>query len=479
MDTLGLTIKAAREGLVNKEFSARELTARYLSAIRERDIELHSYLFVADEEAEKEASEIDRAIKEGRALGPLAGIPVAVKDNILVKDLPASAASRILEPYNAAYESTAVQRLRAAGAIILGKTNLDEFAMGSSTENSGFGPTKNPRDTARVPGGSSGGSAAAVAAGLALAALGSDTGGSIRQPAAFTGVVGLKPTYGRVSRHGLIAMASSLDQIGSLTGTVEDAAAVYQVIAGHDRYDATSVTRPVDPIAPVALAGLRIGMPKEYFAEGLDPKVADVVKQALKVFEIAGAKIKEIELPHASYALPAYYIVMPAEVSANLARLDGLRYGFRSTDSKNLLDLYKSTRDQGFGAEVKRRIMMGTYVLSHGYYDAYYLQAQKMRTLIRQDFEEAFANVDVVMGPTTPSVAFPFGAKTADPLAMYLEDMYTVAINLAGVPALSLPCGTVKENGRELPVGLQVIGSWFDEARLLGVARECEMALAV
>ena len=477
MELHGLSISEVNAGLSTRKFSARELTDAYLSQISIRDKELHSYLFVADESAREAADKIDAKIAKGENLPPLAGIPIAVKDNILVKDLPATAATRILEPYIASYESTVVKKVREAGAVILGKTNMDEFAMGSSTENSAFGPTKNPRDTSRVPGGSSGGSASAVAGGLALAALGSDTGGSIRQPAAFTGVVGVKPTYGRVSRHGLIAMASSLDQIGSLAWSVEDAALVYEAIAGHDRYDATSATRPVEKIMPASLEGLRIGIPKEYFAEGLDSKVAGSVRGAVKTFESLGAEIKEISLPHASFALSSYYIVMFAEVSANLARFDGLRYGFSPKNPDSLLDLYKNTRDLGFGAEPKRRVIMGTYVLSHGYYDAYYLQAQKIRTLIRQDFEHAFDEVDVVIGPTTPSVAFPFGAKTKDPLSMYLEDIYTVAINLAGLPALSMPCGIIEDSGKSLPVGLQLIGEWFGEARLLGIARECEVAL--
>ncbi|MBI2097162.1 MAG: Asp-tRNA(Asn)/Glu-tRNA(Gln) amidotransferase subunit GatA [Candidatus Sungbacteria bacterium] len=472
-----LTVAGAVEGLRRKDFSAVELTNAYLAAISRRDHEIHSYLFVAEEIARASAKIVDRGIAEGLPLPALAGIPMAVKDNILVKDLPLTSGSRILEPYIASYDATVVARLKTAGAVILGKTNLDEFAMGSSTENSAFGPTQNPRDTSRVPGGSSGGSAAAVAGDLALAALGSDTGGSIRQPAAFTGVVGMKPTYGRVSRHGLVAMASSLDQIGPLAKNVEDTALVYQAVAGHDRYDATSSEKPVETPSPVSLAGLRIGVPKEYFGQGLDPRLSDTVRAALKKFETAGARVAEISLPHAAEALAAYYIVMPAEVSANLARFDGLRYGFASAPSKTILDFYKDTRDRGFGAEPKRRIMMGTYVLSHGYYDAYYLKAQKVRRLIRRDFEDAFKDVDVLMGPTTPSVAFPFGAKSSDPLAMYLEDIYTVAVNLSGVPALSLPCGTVAEAGRALPVGLQIIGSWFDEARLLGVSKVCESVL--
>lgn len=477
METKLLSIYSLREGLLKGDFSAREVVESYLKTAAKSDEELHSYLFVDDEGALASADVIDAKIREGKRDGALLGVPLAVKDNILVSDLPATAGSKILEPYIAAYEATVIRKAREAGAIILGKTNLDEFAMGSSTENSAFGPTKNPHDTERVPGGTSGGSAAAVAADMALVALGSDTGGSVRQPAAFTGIVGLKPTYGRVSRHGLIATASSLDQIGTLAKSVNDAAILYEVIAGYDRYDATSAKAAVEPALARELKGTRIGVPREYFAEGLDPRVAEKVKSALKKFEAVGAIISEISLPHSEYALSTYYVVMPAEVSANLARFDGLRYGFSAQNPENLMDLYKTTRDSGFGAEVKRRTMIGTYVLSHGYYDAYYLKAQKVRRLIRQDFENAFKNVDVIMGPTTPSVAFKFGAKSADPVSMYLEDIYTVSINLAGLPAISIPCGNVSDGGKELPVGLQIIGSWFDEARLLGVARECEKIL--
>ncbi|MBI2054586.1 MAG: Asp-tRNA(Asn)/Glu-tRNA(Gln) amidotransferase subunit GatA [Candidatus Sungbacteria bacterium] len=477
MDTKTLSIYSLREGLLKGDFSAREVVKSYLDAATRSDEKLHCYLFVDDEGALAAANSIDARIREGKRDGVLLGMPLAVKDNILVNTLPATAGSKILEPYVAAYEATVIRKAREAGAIILGKTNLDEYAMGSSTENSAFGPTKNPRDPDRVPGGSSGGSASAVAANLALVALGSDTGGSIRQPAAFTGVVGLKPTYGRVSRHGLIAMASSLDQIGPLAKSVDDAAILYEAIAGHDRYDATTANAAVEPALVRELKGIRVGIPKEYFAEGLDARVSEKVKSAIKKFEAAGAVISEISLSHSEYALSTYYVVMPAEVSANLARFDGLRYGFSAPKPENLLDLYKTTRDSGFGAEVKRRVMIGTYVLSHGYYDAYYIKAQKVRRLIREDFENAFKNVDVIMGPTTPSVAFKFGAKTADPVSMYLEDIYTVSINLAGLPAISIPCGSVAEEGKNLPVGLQIIGSWFDEARLLGVARECEKIL--
>lgn len=474
MEIESLSIVQLKEGLERKSFSAREITEHYLREIKEKDNDIQSFLFVDEEGALAAAGSADESIAKGESHGALSGIPLAVKDNILVKNLPATSASKILESYTAAYDATVVSRLKKAGAVILGKTNMDEFAMGASTENSAFRKTKNPRDWERVPGGSSGGSAAAVAGGLTPLALGSDTGGSIRQPAAFTGVVGLKPTYGRVSRHGLMAMASSLDQIGPLAKSVEDAAVLFSAIAGHDRYDATSSALPVKPMAATPLVGVKIGVPKEYFAEGLDPRIRDAVERALRQFEKEGARIKEISLPHASYALPAYYIIVPAEVSANMARYDGLRYGFHAERSKNIIDTYKNTRDQGLGTEVKRRIMVGTYVLSHGYYDAYYLKAQKARRAVRNDFINAFGEVDVIMGPTTPSIAFKIGAKMNDPVSMYLEDIYTVSVNLSGVPAISIPCGNIEEEGKKLPVGLQIIGQWFDEPRLLGIAKECE-----
>lgn len=479
MELEKLSIASFAEGLKEKKFSAEEVTRAYFAEIAARDKNLHSYLFVDEEGALDAARAVDAEIAKGEGRGkPLLGVPLCVKDNILVENWPTTAGSKILEPYVASYEATVVSRLRRAGAIFLGKTNLDEFAMGSSTERSAFGPTKNPRDPSRVPGGSSGGSAAAVAANLALGALGSDTGGSIRQPAAFTGVVGLKPTYGRVSRHGLIAMASSLDQIGPLAKSVTDAALTYQTMAGLDRYDATTHASPIEPLQKRGdLRGVRIGVPKEYFAEGLDPRVASSIRAALKKFSDGGAAIVDITLPHARYALACYYIVMPAEVSANVARFDGLRYGFVSERAQTLSQLYHNTRDEGFGDEVKRRIITGTYVLSHGYYDAYYVKAENVRALIRKDFEAAFKNVDVLMGPTTPSVAFKAGTKSSDPLAMYLEDIYTVSANLSGVPALSIPCGEVIDEGSVLPVGLQIIGKWFDESHLLGIAEACEQIL--
>ncbi|MBI3627451.1 MAG: Asp-tRNA(Asn)/Glu-tRNA(Gln) amidotransferase subunit GatA [Candidatus Sungbacteria bacterium] len=466
-----LTIQKLRRGIAEKKFSVSELARDYLK--RAKADPFHSFLLVDEDNVMSRARELEREPATDR----LFGVPIAVKDNILVRGLPATAGSKILEPYIAAYDATVTKKIKAAGALILGKTNLDEFAMGSSTENSAFGATKNPHDSSRVPGGSSGGSAAAVAGDLAVVALGSDTGGSIRQPAALTGVIGFKPTYGRVSRHGLIAMASSLDQIGTFAKTVEDARTLYQVIEGPDRYDSTSVDIAPTESQEISLAGVRLGVPREYFSAGLDRRVGEAVKKAIAKFEKEGAHIIEISLAHSTYALAAYYVVMPAEVSANLARFDGLRYGYHAEKSENLLSLYKNTRDEGFGAEVKRRVMIGTYVLSHGYYDAYYVKAQKVRRLIRDDFAAAFRAVDVIMGPTTPSIAFKFGAKGADPVSMYLEDVYTVSINLAGLPALSLSCGLVAEEGKNLPVGLQIIGNWFDEGKLFAVAGACEKVL--
>lgn len=465
-------VEAVRSGAA----SAEEITRSYLGRIEKENSRLNAFISVDAEGAVSAAREVDQRRKKGESGGRLLGVPMAIKDNILVDGLPATAAANILRPYTARYAATVIRRLQNEGAVILGKTNLDEFAMGTSTEYSALGPTKNPLDESRVPGGSSGGSAAAVAAGLAHAALGSDTGGSIRQPAAFTGIVGFKPTYGRVSRHGLIAMASSLDQIGPFARSVEDAAAVYEVIAGRDRYDATTRELPVLGIEDCEWKNVRIGVPREFFAEGLDPRIRTVIESVLKKFEKEGARIRDISLPNASYSLPVYYIIVPAEVSANLARLDGIRYGFRAKHG-NLMELYKRSRAEGFGREVQRRIMIGTYVLSHGYYDAYYAKANAVRSMIRDDYRAAFKTVDVIMGPTTPSVAFKLGSKSNDPLAMYLEDIYTVSLNLAGLPGLSLRCGTIEEDGKRLPVGLQIIGDWFSESKLLGIARRAEETL--
>ncbi len=458
-----ITIRSAREGLERRDFSAGELFDHYRNRIEQHNSDLNAYLTVFDKPEHTSAE------------GILAGIPCAIKDNMLIEGTRATAASKILESYISAYDATVIKRLRDAGAMFLGKTNMDEFAMGTSTENSAFGPTKNPIDTSRIPGGSSGGSAAAVAADLAVFALGSDTGGSIRQPAAMCGIVGLKPTYGRVSRHGLIAMASSFDQIGPLTKTVYDAALVLNVLCGHDIFDSTTVKKDVPDFTAkleLELKGLRVGVPKEFFGTGLSPEVSNSVQAAIKQLEDLGCHIEEISLPNFEYALAAYYIAVPSEVSANLARLDGIRYGHSSDKATNLLEAYVQSRSEGFGPEPKRRIMLGTYALSSGYYDAYYLKAQKVRALIKKDFDEAFKKVDVIAGPTAPNTAFKIGEKASDPLALYLEDIYTVPVNLAGLPGISVPCGLGKESN--MPVGLQLIGKSFDEETLLRVAHQFE-----
>lgn len=463
----GHTIKSVLQGLAKGEFAEHELFHQYTGKINEHNGKLNAYLSVFEEHKE-----------EGRDQGPLGGVPCAIKDNILIDGTVATAGSKILKNYISAYDATVVTRLKAAGAAFLGKTNMDEFAMGSSTENSAYGVTKNPHDHTRVPGGSSGGSAAAVAADLAVFALGSDTGGSIRQPAALCGIVGLKPTYGRVSRHGLIAMSSSLDQIGPLTKTVYDAALVLNAISGWDQFDSTTVKREVPDYThglEHPLLGLRVGVPKEYFGQGLEPEVREKVEAAIKVLRDMGAEIVDISLPHSEYALATYYIVMPSEVSANLARFDGIRYGHSTTKAENLLEVYAKSRAEGFGPEPTRRIMLGTYALSSGYYDAYYLKAQKVRSLIKNDFDDAFASVDVIVGPTAPSTAFKIGEKASDPLSMYLSDIYTVPVNLAGLPAISIPCGNGSQSG--LPVGFQIIGKAFDESTVLRAAHQLEQAL--
>ena len=459
-----LTIEKAHKLLTGGQVSAVELTSYYLAQIDFRNKELNAFLSVRAERALADAKEADLKIKNDQA-GYLTGIPIAVKDNILVKDEICTAGSKILENYRAAYDATVISRLKREGAVILGKTNLDEFAMGSSTENSAYGPAKNPHDVARVPGGSSGGSAAAVAADMCLGALGTDTGGSIRQPAGFCGVVGLKPTYGAVSRFGAVALGSSLDQIGPLAKTVKDAALIFETISGHDPLDSTTLPNRehvLDKIDEINIRDLKIGWPKEYFeAEGLEPGVKDTVMKAISWFESEGAQIKEISLPHTEYSLAAYYIIQPAECSANLARYDGIRYG-RAAEVPDLLDVYLKSRGQFLGAETQRRIMVGTYALSSGYYDAYYTQAQKIRALIKQDFINAFEDVDVIMAPVSPDVAFKLGEKTEDPLKMYAADIFTVPANLAGVCGLAINCGKI--NG--LPVGLQILGSWFGESLL-------------
>lgn len=457
------------------DLSAEETARSYLEIIRDKNPDLNAYLEVYDDVL-NQAEEADTKIADGSLKSPLAGIPIAVKDNILIRGRRTTAGSKILNNYFASYDAAVIEKLKAHGAIFLGKTNMDEFAMGSSTENSAFGPAKNPRDTSRVPGGSSGGSAVAVAAGLCHAALGSDTGGSIRQPASFCGVVGMKPTYGRVSRSGLIAMASSLDQIGPMARRVEDARILYDAISGRDAFDSTTAEFKQQE-AINNKQKLTVGVPSEYFGKGLDGDVEKTIRAAIDKCGDLGFMVKEISLPHAEFALAAYYIIMPAEVSANLARFDGIRYGHRTAQAKNLLEVYEKSRDEGFGPEPKRRIILGAYTLSHGYYDAYYLKAQKVRRLIKDDFAKAFEEVDFILGPTAPTPAFKFGEKTEDPLQMYLADIYTVAINLAGVPALSLPAGSVERDGVKLPVGLQIIGKWFGEDVLFDFAEEVERVI--
>ncbi len=462
-----LTITQAHQGLKNREFSAVELTETILREIKKQDKETHAYLEVTEELALTQAQKIDKKIKNREKIELLAGIPVAVKDIILVEGIGCTAGSRILENYIAPYDATVIKKLKKAGAVIIGRANLDEFAMGSSTENSAFGPTKNPHDLERVPGGSSGGSAAAVASHQCIYALGTDTGGSIRQPASFCGIVGLKPTYGQVSRYGLVAFASSLDQIGPLTKTAQDARIVFEIIAGKDELDSTSLNSKTEiGNWKLEIGNLRIGVPKEYFIKGIDPAVEKIVKKAIGRYEERGAKVIEVSLPHTEYALATYYIIMPAEASANLARYDGIKYGL-SEEAKELLEVYLRTRQRGFGDEVRRRIMLGTYTLSAGYYEAYYLKAQKVRTKIKEDFIKALEKVDVLMTPTSPTPAFKLGEKIADPISMYLSDIYTVSVNLAGLPAVSIPCGQVGN----LPVGLQIIGKHFEEEKILQVAQ--------
>ena len=461
------TISDARDGLMKKRFSCAELTKGYLNKIKKENKALNDFLNLTQDLALEQAEKVDNKISRREKVGPLEGIPIAVKDNILVEGYKATAGSKILKDYIAPYDATAIKKLKQAGAIILGKTNLDEFAMGSSTENSAFGVVKNPLDNERVPGGSSGGSAVAIAAGHCLGALGSDTGGSIRQPAAFCGIVGFKPSYGMVSRYGLIAMASSLDQIGSLASNVEDAELIFKTISGKDIFDSTTIDS-----AKIKSGehNFKIGIPAEFFGEGIDEKVKEKTEKEIRKFTDLGFELKEISLPYSKYALAVYYIIMPAEISANLARYDGIKYGF-SFKSQNLLEHYLKTRAEGFGDEARRRIMLGTYVLSAGYRDAYYNKAQKVRTLIKRDFERVFKDVDFVLTPTTPTTAFKIGEKK-DPLSMYLSDIYTVPINLAGLPAISLPCG--KTGG--LPIGLQIIGPQFKDNLVFEIAQIYEQS---
>ena len=468
-------------GMRRGEITSREITQAVLDRIQAEDPTLNAFISIDPEGALEQADEVDRRRARGEELGPLAGIPLAIKDIICVRGGRTTCGSRILEDFIAPYDATAVEKLRQAATVLVGKTNLDEFAMGSSTENSYFGPTRNPRDPERVPGGSSGGSAAAVAAHETILALGSDTGGSVRQPAGYCGVVGLKPTYGRVSRYGLVAYASSLDQISPLTKDVEDAALLLNVIAGHDPRDSTSVDTPVpDHTAGLGqgVKGLKVGMVAEHFGEGLDQEIAQATRQAAQVLQEAGAELVEFSLPvagHPEYCIGAYYLIAMGEASANLARYDGVKYGYRAEEAGDLQEIYRKTRSQGFGAEVKRRIMLGTYALSAGYYDAYYLKAQKVRTLIRQDFDRTFAQCDVLLTPVAPTTAFRLGENLEDPLQMYLNDIYTVSVNLAGIPGISIPCATASDG---LPVGVQLLGALFQEQLLLRAAYTLEQAIA-
>jgi len=478
------SIDSIRSAIAERRTTAFAVAEDYFARIKKEDAEIGAFLTLSEDRAMAQVERIHKLAVAGDPLPPLAGVPIAIKDVMVTRGVRTTAGSKILENFIPPYDCTAVARLEAAGAVVLGKLNCDEFAMGSSTENSAYRPVRNPRDKTRVPGGSSGGSAAAVAAGMAVATLGSDTGGSIRQPASFCGVVGLKPTYGRVSRYGLIAFASSLDHIGPFANTVKDAALVLRTIAGRDPMDATSAEVPVPdyvaelekPLKATTHDGsggtspegkLRVGVAKEYFGSGLDTEVLAAVEKAIQKLALLGCEIVPVSLPHTEYAIPAYYIVATAEASANLARYDGVRYGFRAKGAKTLAEMYRETRDGGFGMEVKRRIMLGTYALSAGYYDAYYLKAQKVRTLLTRDFDEAFKKVDVIAAPTAPTAAFKLGEKVDDPLAMYLADIYTVTANLAGIPGISVPCGETREG---LPIGLQIFGRHFDESTVLRVA---------
>ena len=483
MELTDLTITQAHQGLIKKEFSALELTKAFLDRIKERNKKINAVITLSEAQALLQAKKIDDLISQNRELPSLAGVPCLVKDNILVKDIRCTAGSKILENYTAIYSATCVKLLKNQGAVILGKANLDEFAIGSSGEYSASGPTLNPHDFSRVPGGSSSGPAAAVADGQCIFSLGSDTGGSIRLPASFCGIVGFKPTYGAVSRYGLIALASSLDQIGPLAKNIEDAKIVFDAIRGKDRMDSTSIEIPKMPTLHTQLntkydiRDTKIGVPREYFIEGISSEVEKKTQEAIRKIEKMGAKIKEISLPHTGYALAAYYIIMSSELSANLARYDGMKYGLskaspKTSKVKSLLDVYLKSREEGFGEEVRRRIMLGTYALSSGYYEAYYLKAQKVRTLIREDFNRAFQEVDVILTPASPTLPFKIGEKIEDPLSMYLSDIFMISVNLAGLPAISLPIGKCKASGenKHLPVGLQIIGKGLQDYKIFEVA---------
>jgi len=475
-----LTIAQARASVVSGSVTASTLAAQHYDRIAAVDPQINSFLALTRDRAILQAARVDEAVKSGdtSALGPLAGVPIGIKDVLVMQGTPTTAGSLILKGYHPPYDATAVAKLEAAGAILLGKLNCDEFAMGSSNENSAYGPVHNPRALNRVPGGSSGGSAASVAAGLCVASLGTDTGGSIRQPAAFCGVVGVLPTYGRVSRFGLIAFASSLDRVGPFARSVADAATMLEVLAGSDILDATASTQPVASYAADAakpVAGLKIGVPEEYFGEGLNPEIRAAIEKSLDALKAQGCTIHKVSLPHTKYAVPTYYVICTAEASSNLSRMDGVRFGLRSKDSNTLSKMYRESRDEGFGPEVKRRILLGTYVLSAGYYDAYYRKAQQVRTLLTRDFLSAFAEVDAIVCPVTPTPAFKLGEKTDDPIQMYLEDIYSVAASLAGICGMSVPCGTTSDN---LPIGVQILAKHFDESTMFRVGSAIEAAAA-
>jgi aspartyl-tRNA(Asn)/glutamyl-tRNA(Gln) amidotransferase subunit A len=476
MELESLTIDGVRAAVSSGQMTATAVAEMHYARIDAQDAGINSFLALSRDRAMAQAAKIDEMSARAETLPALAGVPVGIKDVLVMRGAPATAGSLILKGYRPPYDATVVNKLEAAGAVLLGKLNCDEFAMGSSNENSAYGPVLNPRALDRVPGGSSGGSAAAVAADFAVATLGTDTGGSIRQPAAFCGVVGVLPTYGRVSRYGLIAFASSLDRVGPLTKNVKDAAMVLQMIAGKDVMDATSSDQPVaDYVGGLErpVEGLRIGVPEEYFGEGLDPEIRGAIDGVLAGLKMAGCMVKSVSLPHTKYAIPTYYVIATAEASSNLSRFDGVRFGLRAEEAKTLSEMFRKTRDAGFGAEVKRRILLGTYALSAGYYDAYYRKAQQVRTLLARDFFAAFAEVDVLVAPVTPTPAFKLGEKTDDPVKMYLEDIYSVAASLAGICGVSVPCGTTKDG---LPIGVQVMGKHFDEATMLRVAQAIETA---
>ncbi|MBI4272691.1 Asp-tRNA(Asn)/Glu-tRNA(Gln) amidotransferase subunit GatA [Candidatus Uhrbacteria bacterium] len=472
-----LSIREFREGLIKKEFSCKDVIDATYDRIHAIENDVHAFLTLTEESARAHANEVDKKIAHGADLAPLEGVPVALKDNMMTKGIRTTAGSKILDAYTAVYDAGVVQRLKKQGSILVGKTNLDEFAMGSSTENSAYGPTKNPHDLSRVPGGSSGGSAAAVASDECIFALGSDTGGSIRLPASLCGIVGLKPTYGSVSRHGLIAMASSLDQIGPMTRCVEDASMVFDAIKGPDPFDSSSAcaqTKPVTPYLNASIKGLRIGVPEEYFIDGMDADVEREVRTAISHLKSLGATVIPINLPLSQYALSVYYVLQPAEVSANISRFDGIRYGYRTKDAKDLAEVYTHSRGGGLGQEVRRRIMLGTYVLAAGYYDAYYKKAQEVRSSVRRDFYNAFRLCDCIVSPASPVLPFLLGEKSADPLTMYLVDIFTVSANIAGIPGLVVPCGFVERQGHALPVGMQFLGRHFDEQTILRVGHQYE-----